>query len=91
MIQYCLVVDSRYFVANLTCLDFLKWPLKGNFWIRLSVLEHYAVAQKMTDEPARSSGAPLTTGKQGPRGTKHGLEVNLEDKYQVRPGISPSP
>ena len=29
--------------------------------------------------------------KQGPSGTKRGLEVNLEDKNQVRPGISPSP
>ena len=29
--------------------------------------------------------------EQGPSGTKHGLEVNLEDKNQVRPGISPSP
>ena len=29
--------------------------------------------------------------KQGPSGTNHGLEVNLEDKNQVRHGIRPSP
>ena len=29
--------------------------------------------------------------KQGPSGTKHGLEVNLQDKNQVRPSIIPSP
>ena len=29
--------------------------------------------------------------KQGPSGTNHGLEVNMEDKNQVRPGIRPSP
>ena len=33
----------------------------------------------------------LSKVKQGPSGTKHGLEVNLENKNQVRPGIIPSP
>ena len=43
LIQYCLVVDFRYFVANLTRWDFLKWPKIGYFWIRFSILEHHAV------------------------------------------------
>ena len=37
LIQYCLVVDFRYFVANLTHWHFLKWPKKGFFWICFSV------------------------------------------------------
>ena len=31
----------RYFVANLTHGDFLKWSKTGKFWICFSVLEHY--------------------------------------------------
>ena len=42
-IQYCLVVDFKYFVANLTRWYFLKWPKTAFFWIRFSVLEHYAI------------------------------------------------
>ena len=42
-IQYCLVVDFRYLVKNLTRWDFLKWPKACYIWIRFSVLEHYNV------------------------------------------------
>ena len=43
VIQYCLVVDFRYLIANLTSWEFLKWPKTGYFWICFSVLGHYAL------------------------------------------------
>ena len=31
MIQYCLVVDFMFFVANLTRKDFINWPKQAIF------------------------------------------------------------
>ena len=54
LIQYCLVGDFRYFVANLSRWDFLKWPKQAIFWIRLRVLEQYTITSLKVVE----SGSP---------------------------------
>ena len=62
LIQYCLDVDFRYFVAKLNRWDFLKWPKQAIFGSVWALLEHYAVT---TLRVVTSGSPPLRITKSG--------------------------